>query len=97
MLKCFQAIMDNLLADWRKQIDRLDEELINVLAKRINIVKKIGKYKKENGIPPLDQKRWQEVLKSKLSKARLLNISEKFVERIYNIIHEHSLEIESKD
>ncbi len=48
--------MDSLLADWRKQIDKIDEELINVLAKRINIVREIGKYKKENGIPPLDEK-----------------------------------------
>jgi len=89
--------MDSLLADWRKQIDKIDEELINVLAKRINIVREIGKYKKENGIPPLDEKRWQEVLKSKLSKACLLNISEKFIKKLYEVIHDHSLEIENKN
>jgi len=89
--------MDSLLADWRKQIDKIDEELINVLAKRINIVREIGKYKKENGIPPLDEKRWQEVLKSKLSKTCLLNISEKFIKKLYEVIHDHSLEIENKN
>lgn len=86
--------MDKLLENWRKQIDKVDTELLRALAKRITVVKEIGKYKKSRGIPPLDEKRWQEVMRSKISKARSLNISEKFVEKLYNLIHEHSLEIE---
>ncbi|MCJ7804330.1 chorismate mutase [Patescibacteria group bacterium] len=88
--------MDELLKNWRKQINKLDGELLNILAKRINIVREIGKHKKTYGIPSLDEKRWQEVLQSKLSKARSLNIPEKFIEKLYNLIHEHSLEIENK-
>ena len=87
--------MDKLLENWRKQIDKLDEELVNILAKRINIVREIGKYKKAHGLAPLDQKRWQEILRVKLSKTHSLNISEKFIEKLYNLIHEHSLEIEN--
>ncbi len=88
--------MKESLTNWRKQIDKLDEELLNVLAKRTNIVREIGEHKRTYGIPPLDEKRWQEVLQSKLSKARSLNIPEKFIEKLYSLIHEHSLEIENK-
>jgi len=88
--------MKESLKNWRNQIDELDEELLNIFAKRINIVREIGKHKKTYDIPPLDEKRWQEVLQSKLSKARSLNIPEKFIEKLYSLIHENSLEIENK-
>lgn len=87
---------DKSLENWRKQIDALDVKLLNILAERINVVKAIGKYKKEHGIQPLDQKRWQEVMQSKFAKARSLGISVKFIKNLYNLIHEYSLEIENK-
>ncbi len=87
----------NSLENWRKQIDELDKELLHTLAKRVDIVREIGKFKKAHGVAPLDQKRWQEVLQSKLLEARSLNLSEEFIEKLYNLIHEYSLEIESDD
>lgn len=87
--------MNDKLEDWRKQIDALDEELLHILGKRFNIVREIGKYKKAKGIPPLDQKRWQTVLESQLSKAKLHNLSKDFIKKLYNLIHEYSLEIEA--
>ena len=89
--------MDKSLEKWRKQIDKCDQELMNILAKRINIAKEIGKYKKVHGMPLFDKKRWQEVLRSKLVKARSLNISERFIEKLYKIIHKNSLEIEEEN
>ncbi len=89
--------MNDKLEDWRKQIDALDEELLHILGKRINIVREIGKYKKANGIAPLDQKRWQVVLDSQLSKAELVNLSEDFIKKLYDLIHEYSLEVEANN
>lgn len=88
--------MKESLENFRDQIDKIDNKLLNTLAERENIVRKIGEYKKKCNIPPFDEKRWQEVIDSKLSKARSLNISEEFVEKLYGLIHENSLEIEDK-
>lgn len=85
---------DKKLEKWRKQIDALDKKLLNILGKRFNIVRQIGEYKKIKGIPPLDKKRWQTILKSQLSKARLYNLSKNFIKKLYNLIHKNSLEIE---
>lgn len=85
---------NKLLDDWRKQIDSIDEQLLHILAKRINTVREIGKLKKTHGIVPLDEKRWQEVLGSKLSKAKVLGLSKDFIKKLYDLIHEYSLEIE---
>ncbi len=89
--------MDESLAELRKQIDAIDEKLLDILAARMSVVERIGKYKKVRGIPPLDEERWREVLASKLSRARSLNISEVLVENLYNLIHAHALEIEAME
>lgn len=87
--------MDNKLEDWRKQIDLLDEELLGVLAKRINLVREIGKFKRANHLSPLDKKRWRQVLESQLTKAQSLNLSKNFIKKIYDQIHKYALEIET--
>lgn len=89
--------MNNKLENWRKQIDALDEELLHILGKRYHIVRQIGAYKKAKGIPPLDQKRWQAILKSRLSKAEFYNLSKDFIKKLYDLIHQYSLEIESEN
>ncbi len=82
--------LDNL----RKQIDNVDDQLLRVLAKRMHIVREIGKYKKANDIQPLDKKRWQKVLEDKVIKAQKLHLSERFITKLYYVIHTYALEIE---
>lgn len=86
--------MNKSLENWRKQIDKLDEEILYLLAKRMTIVSKIGKYKKMNGIPPFDETRWQEMLQSRMSHSDLLNISKEFIKKLFETIHKYSLKIE---
>lgn len=88
--------MDKKLEIWRKQINALDQDLIVSLAKRMNIVRKIGKLKKEHGLAPLDEKRWQEVLESNTLKAQKLGLSKDVIKKMYRLIHKYSLEIEKK-
>lgn len=82
--------MENL----RKDIDDTDKQLLVILAKRFELVRKIGKLKKEQNLKPLDSKRWEEVLKTRSELAKKINLSTKFVEKLYNLIHKYSLEIE---
>lgn len=86
----------NNLAELRTQIDEVDSQLIHLLANRFNLVKKIGVLKKENDIAPLDNKRWQEVIESRKQIAKSLKLSPKFINKIYNLIHIHSLKLENK-
>lgn len=86
----------NNLKTLRSKIDKADQELIKALAKRQEVVLEIGKLKKKLKLPPLDQKRWQEVLESKIQMGEKLNLPKSLIVKIYNAIHEHSLEIESK-
>jgi chorismate mutase len=82
------------LTKLRNQIDKVDEEFVKTLAKRLEIVKRIGEYKKARGIPALDQKRWDEVLESKTKKAKKLGVDENLVREVYESIHKYSLRLE---
>jgi chorismate mutase len=82
------------IGNWREQIDALDEQLLVTLASRARAVEEIGRLKKARGIAPLDEARWRKVLGSKLDRARALGLSEEFVEKLYDLIHEYSLALE---
>ena len=87
--------MKNQLNILRKQIDKLDDSLLKILAKRIDVVNKIGQEKKILNLPALDKGRFREVLTSRINKGKKMGLNKKFVEKIYKTIHKEALKIES--
>lgn len=85
--------MDNL-KNWRKQINTIDKQILNLLARRLKLSQKIGQYKKEQKLPVLDQVRWTKVLKSNLDQAESLNLSKDFIRKIFTLIHKDSISIQ---
>lgn len=86
--------MKNNIESFRKKIDLIDNQIIDLLARRLAIVKKLGRWKKQRDLPSLDKTRWQEVLVSRMKKAKKLGISAKLVKKIYETIHNEALKIE---
>ena len=66
------------------------------MAKRFSIVKEIGKWKKKEGIKPLDQARWEKVLTNRIERGRILNINSKLIKEIFKAIHKEALIIEER-
>jgi chorismate mutase len=88
--------MKKTLQDLRKEIDEIDNELLRVIAKRIDIIREIGLLKKEIKIQPLDEKRWQEVVTRIRELAVKHNLPLELVEKIYEELHQEALKIEKK-
>jgi chorismate mutase len=82
------------LKQYRHSIDLLDQALVCLITERMKIVKKVGEFKKEQEIVPLDQKRWNQVINSKRKLATKCGVDPKLVEDILELIHEKALEIE---
>lgn len=87
--------MDKLLK-YRQEIDRIDSEIISLIAQRFEVVKLVWEYKKERNMESLQPSRWAEVLKSKRDLARDLGLSENLIENIWNMIHEFAILEEDK-
>jgi chorismate mutase len=80
----------------REQIDSIDDEIVGLLSKRMDIVKEVGKLKKEHQVEPLDTNRLEALLTSKKSKAKVLGVSQTFIGKVFELIHEHSVAIQKK-
>lgn len=49
------------LEDYRKEIDRVNHEIVDAVSRRMNVVDEIGQYKKQNGMDVVDESREEEV------------------------------------
>lgn len=76
----------------RACIDELDDELIDVLSKRMKVSDEIGKYKKQNNITILQQGRWEKILEKVFNKGAEKGLDNEFIEKIFKAIHQASID-----
>ena len=86
--KEFKATLKQL----RIQIDDLDIELLDVLKRRMDLVEKIGVHKKENEVTILQNKRWIDMLKSRVEYGKENGLSELFIQQLLKAIHQESID-----
>ncbi len=79
------------LEQLRKQIDTCDNDLLELLAKRMRISEEIGQYKKEHNMPILQSARYEEILSKRIFQAKSMGMSEDFMKTVLVAIHEESV------
>lgn len=84
----------NELEKKRLEIDKIDSEIVQLFAKRFEIVKQIGALKKAVGVEIVDKNRWKKVLEKVENLAEKNGISTKFIHEIYEKIHDYACELE---
>lgn len=82
---------DNQLQNLRDRIDTLDTELMELLSGRMDLVKNIAQYKKENRVTALQMDRWSTMMKERVDLAKKLNLDEFFIKIMFQLIHEDSI------
>lgn len=85
------GISYNTLDDLRFKIDDFDKQLLEVIKKRMEIVKTIGEYKKSNNMTILQPERWDEVLKKSSELSKNAALSDVMVNKIFMAIHQESI------
>lgn len=80
------------LASLRQNIDFLDWELIENLAKRNKISDEIGKIKKQHNVAILQTERWNKVLEKMITNGRPHDLSKDFILKIFKAIHQESID-----
>jgi len=83
------------LLDLRKEIDVLDEKIIEMLGARMKLAERIGEYKRENNIAIYQPERWREILENGLAKGTALGLSEEFVGLMMKAVHQESINHQS--
>lgn len=75
----------------RKQIDEIDNGIMELLAKRMSICREIGRYKKEHNMTVLQTVRYNEILDKRGAQGSLAGMDSEFVKEIFEHIHEESV------
>ncbi len=86
----------NKLEQLRTVIDELDEELINKFSSRMAIIEKIGEYKSQNNVTILQLERWEKILANRSFLAEKVGLSDDFIKKMLDIIHQESIRIQTK-
>ncbi|MDB5144471.1 MAG: 3-deoxy-7-phosphoheptulonate synthase [Mucilaginibacter sp.] len=85
------TVLKDILAELRNHIDKIDDIVFQKMAERMQIIEKIGNYKKENGITILQVNRWEEILNKRIPYAKALKLSPEFAEKLLELIHSESI------
>ncbi|WP_032997087.1 bifunctional chorismate mutase/prephenate dehydrogenase [Aggregatibacter actinomycetemcomitans] len=78
------------LAELREQIDSLDHELLQLLAKRQQVVHKVGEVKQQHGLPIYAPQREAEMLQRKREAAEQMGLSPNLIEDVLRRIMRES-------
>ena len=79
------------LRQLRAQIDELDNQLMDLLSRRMRVCREIGQYKREHNLTVLQASRYNEILEKRGAQGSLIGISPESVARIFEEIHEESV------
>ena len=83
----YQTSLDEL----RGVIDRLDDEILNLISKRMEAAEGIGKIKRENNVMILQSSRWNQVVERVLARSEELGLSRDFLNILLEAIHIESI------
>lgn len=84
------------LNEHRREIDTIDEQMLQLLEKRLAIIKKIADLKTRENLPIRDTNREAVILDNIAVKAEKLGLDPELVKRFFRSIIELSFEVEQK-
>ncbi|ATA88872.1 cytochrome c4 [Capnocytophaga stomatis] len=84
------------LGELRSKIDVLDDQLLDLLRKRMETSDNIGKLKKDKNVAVLQNSRWYALLGKMILEGQQRGLSEEFVTHLFKAIHQESINRQEK-
>lgn len=89
--RTMQTASEDSLVEMRQQIDSIDTQLIDLLARRMQVCLAVGEYKKRHSIAVVQKDRYNEILEKRSSQGVDKGLDSTFVKNIMNLIHDESV------
>ena len=86
-----EAVTTEGITTLRRQIDEVDNQLMELLAKRMRVCREIGHFKKEHNMTVLQTSRYNEILDKRGAQGSLCGMDPMFVKTVFEAIHEESV------
>lgn len=75
----------------RRQIDEFDNNLLDLLSRRMRVCREIGQYKKEHNMTVVQTERYNEILDKRGAQGVLCGMDADFIKIIFEAIHKESV------
>lgn len=82
---------NEVLNTLRRQIDDCDNNLLEILNKRMSISREIGSFKKEHDMQVVHTNRFDEILRLRIKQAQEMGINPEFMKAMMTAIHQESV------
>lgn len=82
---------------YRQEINEIDQKICTLLGERMQLSKKIASIKSKNNMSIFQLNRWQEVLNNIVQTGKNHNLNEDFIKEIYTLIHQESIQVQTKN
>jgi chorismate mutase len=90
------AAFRDTLGALRREIDQLDEDIVQKLAARMKIAERIGRYKRENNVTILQVNRWEEIVRTRGAIGRAMGLDDGFLRDLLRLIHHESIQVQTR-
>jgi chorismate mutase len=90
------AASESQIRSLRHRIDEIDEDLVDLLARRMEVVRSMGDLKRRYQLSAFQPGRLKDVLARCIAAARGKGLDEDFVSQIYQMIHEEAIRIQEE-
>lgn len=88
-----QAVTDSLtdLENLRQVLDTLDAEVVALVARRMDLVKKLAAIKEARNMPIFQQDRWREIVQTRTAWGEKGGLDAAFMLKLFELIHDKSI------
>ena len=84
------------LAGLRGEIDDIDSELLQLLARRMEVSAQIGEYKKSHNVTVVQMDRWKKILDDHMATGIEMGLSPELINKVFEAVHQASIERQSR-
>lgn len=84
------------LKELRNKIDKIDQEILEVMSSRMQVAEEIALHKKEHNITILQLSRYEEIMNSRIERGETLKLKGDFVKSLYELVHQNSIKIQTE-
>lgn len=85
-----------VLHQYRDQIDSIDQQMLELLSKRMEVINNIGAYKLSKNITIFQLRRWENILKTRTLLGEKLGLDKQFIKEILQLMHKESIQVQNQ-
>ncbi|HNB80662.1 MAG TPA: bifunctional 3-deoxy-7-phosphoheptulonate synthase/chorismate mutase type II [Chitinophagaceae bacterium] len=76
----------------RQMLDSMDAELVELIGKRMDMVKILGEIKAQNNMPIYQAERWRDIVESRTGWGQHSGLDALFITQLFQLIHDKSIQ-----